>query len=87
MRMHPAAGALADLGLVLRSPGPVLLALAFALYTVQYHALTGLLPTLLVERLGLSIAPAGAISAVTIVGNGLGALAAGYLVRAAFAYG
>ena len=41
-------GALVDVGLVLRSPGPVLLALAFGLYTLQYHALTGLMPTLLV---------------------------------------
>jgi hypothetical protein len=37
---------------VMRMPGPILLALAFGFYSIQYHALTGLLPTLLVERLG-----------------------------------
>jgi predicted MFS family arabinose efflux permease len=73
--------ALADVGLVLRSPGPLLLALTFGLYSLQYHALTGLLPTLLVERLGLSIVQAGLISAVTIVGNGLGSLSAAWLLR------
>ena len=75
-------GAFADIGRVLRSPGPVVLALAFGLYTLQYHALTGLLPTLLVERLGLSIAQAGVIAAVSIVANGLGALSAAWLLRA-----
>jgi DHA1 family inner membrane transport protein len=75
-------GALADIGRLLRSPGPVVLALAFGLYTLQYHALTGLLPTLLVERLGLSIAQAGAISAATVVANGIGAFSAAWLLRA-----
>jgi MFS family permease len=73
--------AFAQLRHIIRSPGPVLLALAFGLYSVQYHALTGLLPTLLVERLGLSISQAGTISAGTIVANGLGAAAAGFLLR------
>jgi predicted MFS family arabinose efflux permease len=77
-----AGGALADLGRVLRSPGPVLLALVFGLYTLQYHALTGLLPALLVERLDLSIAQAGAIGAATIVANGIGAFSAAWLLRA-----
>jgi predicted MFS family arabinose efflux permease len=72
---------LADVGRIMRAPGPVLLALAFGFYSLQYHALTGLLPTLLVERLGLSIATAGAISAVTIIANGLGAVSAGFLLR------
>ena len=75
-------GALADIGLVLRAPGPVLLALAFGVYTVSYHALTGLLPALLVERLGLSIAQAGAIAAASIVANGIGAFSAAWLLRA-----
>jgi predicted MFS family arabinose efflux permease len=77
-----AGGALADVGRVLRSPGPVLLALVFGLYTLQYHALTGLLPALLVERLDLSIAQAGAIGAATIVANGIGAFSAAWLLRA-----
>ena len=82
---RPLAGrALADLRQIIRAPGPVLLALCFGLYSVQYHALTGLLPTLLVERLGLSISQAGTISAGAIVANGLGAAAAGFLLRKGF---
>jgi hypothetical protein len=73
--------ALSDLRYVIRSPGPVLLALSFGLYSVQYHALTGLLPTLLVERLGLSISQAGTISAGTIIANGLAAVSAPFLLR------
>lgn len=70
-----------NLGVVLRSPGPLLLAAAFCLYTFQYFALTGLLPTLLVERLHLSIGQAGAISAATVVANALGNLAAGWFAK------
>ena len=44
-------GKLAGIGRILRSPGPILLALAFGFYSLQYHALSGLLPTLLVEQL------------------------------------
>jgi MFS family permease len=66
---------------VLTSAGPILLALAFGLYTFQYFALTGLLPTLLVDRMGLSVAQAGAVSALSVVANALGNLAAGALLR------
>jgi predicted MFS family arabinose efflux permease len=72
---------LADIGRVMRAPGPILLALVFGFYSLQYHALTGLLPTLLVERLGLSVATAGVLSAVTIIANGLGGVSAGFLLR------
>ena len=72
---------LADVGYILRAAGPLLLALAFGCYSFQYHALTGLLPTLLVERLGLSLTAAGAISAAAILANGLGAASAGLLLR------
>jgi MFS family permease len=70
----------ADLGLVVRSPGPMILALTFGLYTLQYHALSALMPTLLVDRLGLSIASAGSITAVTVVANGFGSISAGWLI-------
>jgi predicted MFS family arabinose efflux permease len=72
---------LADVRRVLQSPGPLLLALAFGFYSFQYHALSGLLPTLLVERLGLSVAAAGVLSALAIVANGFGAGSAGFLLR------
>lgn len=70
-----------DTATVLRAPGPVLLAVTFGLYTFQYFALTGLLPTLLVERLGLGLGEAGSIAAITVVANMLGNLAAGVLGR------
>jgi predicted MFS family arabinose efflux permease len=66
---------------IVAMPEPRLLALAFGIYTFQYYALTGLLPALLVERMGLTIAQAGAVGALTVVANALGNLAAGLLQR------
>lgn len=66
---------------VLGSPGPWLLAIAFGLYTSQYLALSGLLPAMLVDRMGLSIAAAGTISAVTVAANAIGNMSAGALLR------
>lgn len=66
---------------VLGAAGPILIGLAFLFYTFQYAAMAGLLPTLLVDRLGLSVAAAGLISAVTVAANAFGALMAGALLR------
>ena len=74
-------GKLAGIGRILRTPGPILLALAFRYYSLQYHALSGLLPTLLVEQIELSVAAAGVLSAITIIANGLGAASARFLLR------
>ncbi|HEX2256462.1 MAG TPA: MFS transporter [Afifellaceae bacterium] len=81
-RSRAPAGRLGDdLRTVLARPGPILLALAFGLYAVQYFALTGLLPSLLVDRMGLSIAAAGLLSAAVVAANALGNLVAGLLMR------
>src|SRR5207244_13254988 len=81
----PASGqGLGDIWRIIRMPGPILLALAFGFYSIQYHALTGLLPTLLVERLGLTVAAAGLISAVAIIANGAGGVSAGFMLRRGF---
>ena len=64
-----------------RTAGPVLLGVAFGLYTFQYFALSSLFPALLVERLGLSIAAAGLISAGAVLANAAGNFAAGALLR------
>lgn len=64
-----------------RTAGPLLLGVAFGLYTFQYFALSSLFPALLVERLGLSIATAGLISAGTVFANAVGNFAAGGLLR------
>ncbi len=70
-----------NVAIVLTSPGPLLLAVAFGVYAFQYFAIIGLLPTLLVDRMGLSTAAAGTISAVAVICNGIGNLLAGGLMR------
>jgi MFS family permease len=77
----PGENVLSNVRSVLGSPGPVLLAVTFCVYTFQYSALTGLMPTLLVQQLGLSIGTAGLISALTVVANAFGNLFAGALAR------
>jgi MFS family permease len=72
---------LGNIGAVFGTPGPLLLALAFGTYTFQYLALAGLLPTLLVDRMGLSIAAAGTVSAVAVAANAIGNMSAGALLR------
>jgi MFS family permease len=74
-------GLLPNVRVVLGAPGPLLLALAFGIYTFQYMAMAGLLPTLLVDRLGLSISAAGLISALAVAANALGNMSAGVLLR------
>jgi predicted MFS family arabinose efflux permease len=79
---HAAApSVLSNIGAVLGAPGPLLLALAFGTYTFQYLALAGLLPTLLVDRMGLSIAAAGTVSAIAVAANAVGNMSAGALLR------
>ena len=72
---------LGNIGAVLGTPGPLLLALAFGTYTFQYLALSGLLPALLVDRMGLSIAAAGTVSAIAVAANAVGNMSAGALLR------
>jgi len=60
--------------------GPLLLAASFTLYNVMYFALAGFLPVLLADRMGVSAAVAGALSAVVVGANVLGNLAAGLLL-------
>lgn len=79
--VHAAPSVLTNIGAVLGTPGPVLLALAFGTYTFQYLALAGLLPALLVDRMGLSIAAAGTVSAIAVAANAVGNMSAGALLR------
>jgi MFS family permease len=65
---------------VLGAGGPLLLAFAFLLYAVQYYAMSNLLPTFFVDRMGLSLATAGLISAGVILVNGLGNISAGFIL-------
>jgi MFS family permease len=84
---EPAAGTrntgavLSNIGAAVAAPGVLLLSLIFGVYTFQYAAMVGLLPVLLVDRMGLSIAAAGAAGAVAVAGNVVGNLSAGLLAR------
>jgi predicted MFS family arabinose efflux permease len=70
-----------DLRQTASAPGPVLLALIFACYTTAYIALTGFLPTLLIERMGVTAGQAGMMTAAVAAANILGNLATGPLLR------
>lgn len=85
-RGQPVAGkrvkpAVDDILAVVRAGTPVWLALAFTLYTIQYFALTTFLPTFLVDRMGLSLATAGTVSALALTANIAGNIAAGFILR------
>jgi MFS family permease len=73
---------LPGLGALIRSvwhPGPVLLALIFACYTVQYMAVMGFLPTIL-QAQGTSAQAAGLLSALAVMANAAGNLSVGPLI-------
>jgi predicted MFS family arabinose efflux permease len=72
---------LPDIKSVIVARGPVLAALAFGTYTFHYFALTSLMPTLLIERMGLNVAQAGSIGAAIVIANAVGNLAAGAALR------
>ena len=82
---EPRSAAAADVALnirsVLRSPPPLLMAAMFCVYTFQYFAITGLMPVLLTQELGLSIGAAGLVSAATVIANMVGNLFAGVVLR------
>jgi predicted MFS family arabinose efflux permease len=71
----------ADLMETLRAPGPRLLALTFATYTLHYLAVLGFLPTILVEEHGLAPATAAVMAAIAVAINIPGNLAGGWLVH------
>jgi MFS family permease len=74
---EPPRPLLPDLATTLRAPGPRLLAAVFASYTVAWAVLTGFLPTLLMERMGVSAGTAGMMTAAVAGANVVGNLASG----------
>jgi cyanate permease len=60
-------------------PGPILLALIFGLYTLQYMSVMGFLPTIL-QAQGTSAQAAGLLSALAVMANAAGNLGAGALI-------
>lgn len=75
-RAGPESSLLGDMRTTLAAPGPLLLALTFACYTLQFLAVFGLLPTMLVEQHGLTPGIAALLGsaavAINIPGNVLG---------------
>lgn len=77
----PSLAALAgDAGAVLSTRGPLLMALTFALYALMFFALFSFLPVLLMQRMQVSLATAGLLSALATTGNIAGNLIAGLLL-------
>jgi MFS transporter, DHA1 family, inner membrane transport protein len=71
---------LSDTRTTLASRTPVMLALLFATYAVQYFGVFTVLPAFLVHRIGVSIQVAGALASPTAVVNALGNVAAGVMM-------
>jgi MFS family permease len=78
---RPARALLRDLADTATAPGPLLLAAIFGAYSLQYLAVMGFLPTILVEREGLSPLAASQLAALAIAMNGVGNLAGGVLLQ------
>lgn len=72
-QVQPGLRFLGDLGETVAAPGPRLLAILYFAFALLWAVVTGFLPTLLVERAGVSLAAAGPLTAlvgvVTIPGN------------------
>src|SRR5688572_30335490 len=79
--MQPGRSLWRDAAVTVRSPGPLAIGICFALYSSSWFALTGFLPTLQVETLGLSIPLAAGIGAGVIAINVCGSVAAGLLLH------
>ncbi|MBI5441993.1 MAG: MFS transporter [Deltaproteobacteria bacterium] len=69
-----------SVGLVAVTPGPVALALSWAMYTMSFMVLMGFLPTLLMGR-GYSRAAAAALTSLAVAVNMVGALLGGWLLK------
>jgi MFS family permease len=78
---RPGRSLLRDLADTIRAPGPSLLAAIFGAYSMQYLAVMGFLPTVLIEQAGLGTAAAGALAALAMAMNGVGNVAAGLLLQ------
>jgi MFS transporter, DHA1 family, inner membrane transport protein len=66
---------------VATSPGPLAIALCFGAYSCCWLAIVGFLPTLQVERLGLSTSAAAVVTAIVTMVNVGGNLLAGSLLQ------
>ncbi len=74
-------GLFADMWQTIAAGGPLLVALTFGSYTLQFIAVLGFLPTILMEQEGLGQARAATLTAIAIAVNALGNLIAGALLH------
>ncbi len=82
MRGRPARASLGkEFRTVVTARGPLLLALIFGMFTLQYLSIMGFLPTLLMERFHLSGEETGLLVSIATASNILGNLAAGVLLQ------
>ena len=79
--VRPSGGILRDMRVTITAPGPLLLAAIFGCYSLQYLGVMGFLPTILIEREGLSPLAASELGALAIAMNGVGNLAGGLLLQ------
>jgi MFS family permease len=70
-----------QVGTVLTSAGPLLLAVCFGAYAAQFISVTAFLPTLLIDQAGLSLTAAATAGAVVIIANVSGNLASGWILQ------
>jgi MFS family permease len=80
-RAQPERHAFHDLAETVKASGPRLLAAIFLSWAVVWAVLTGFLPTLLVERAGVSVGAAGMLTAMVGASTILGNLLVGPLLR------
>ena len=70
-----------DAAATAKAGAPALIAASVVIYSLQFFALFSFLPVLLIERMGVGMAAAGALSAVACCVNVAGNLAAGVLLK------
>ena len=75
---------LENLSLTITSLGPMLLALIFGAYTMQWFAMMGFLPTMLIENSGISTGSAAVLTAIVVGINVPGNLMGGWLLQRGF---
>jgi len=84
-RQASAVSALEGIRRTVVSPGPLLLAAIFGAYAGVHISVIGFLPTLLIEEQGLTLAAAGAVTALAMSMNILGNLLGGALLQRGWA--
>jgi len=70
-----------DVWLTVKTPGPLLYALCFGAYAFEFTAVTGFLPTFLIEDQGMTQVHAAVLSALVVAMNASGNVFGGWLLQ------